>query len=279
MKRVTVFFLFIFLLGSSVMAEDMGSRILDHVSDGDSWSPVPGIPAIKLGGVRIGDVKIPFTRHVSMLLISGAILTAIGIAVGFSSDIIPCGITAFVEPVVLFIRDSVLVPMFGEQDGGRWLNFFATLFFFILLTNGIGLLPFFSTATSNINVTLGLAAIIFFLVFSAGFLKFGPFAFFTNMCPHGVPKLIGIFIVLIEALGLFIKNFVLAIRLFANMLAGHFVIISLLALIFIVHPLALFVSVPLAVFITLLEVLVVVIQAFVFTLLSAIFISSAVSEH
>ena len=279
MKLVILFLFFTFLLVSSVVAQDMGAQILEHVSDGDSWTPLPVVPEIKLGGTSVLGVRIPFTRHVSMLIISALILTGMGLSVGFSSDVIPRGVSAFVEPVVLFIRDSVLFPMFGERDGLRWLGFFSTLFFFILVTNGIGLCPFFSTATSNINITLGLASIIFFITFSAGFLKFGPVAFFTNMCPHGVPKPIGFVIILIETAGLFIKNFVLAIRLFANMLAGHFVIVSLLALIFIVHPLALFVSVPLAVFISLLEVLVVIIQAFVFTLLSVIFISGAVSEH
>lgn len=279
MKRFVILFCVAFLFFTNAMAEDIGARILEHVSDGNTWSPLPAVPEIKLGVLNFFGIKIPFTRHVAMLFISAVILSVLGVSAGSSSGIIPTGVAAFLEPVVLFLRDSVLIPMFGENESLKWLSFFSSLFFFVLITNGIGLIPFFSTATSNINITLGLASMIFFLTLYAGFRRFGLLHFFTNMCPHGVPKIIGVFIVFIETVGLLIKNFVLAIRLFANMLAGHFVIISLLALIFIIHPLAFLVSVPLAVFITILEVLVVLIQAFVFTLLSVIFISSAVSEH
>ena len=99
------------------------------------------------------------------------------------------------------------------------------------------------------------------------------------MVPAGLPLPIGIFLILIEIPGLFIKCSVLAIRLFANMIAGHFVILSLLLLIFIIHPAASVISVPLALFINLLELLVAVIQALVFTILSAIFISMFSSHH
>ncbi|HOK04509.1 MAG TPA: F0F1 ATP synthase subunit A [Victivallales bacterium] len=278
MKKLFLF-LFLLLCVASLPGEDSSSRILEHVSDGKNWAPLPFFPEVKLHDINIIGHRIPFTKHVLMLFISGGILAVTGIFVGRSVDLVPHGIASFIEPIVLFIRDSILVPMMGVEHADGWIDFFSTLFLFILTTNAIGLIPLFSTATANINITLGLAFIILILTLFVGISKFGPIGFLKSMSPHGIPKPIAFFIVLIEVSGLFIKNFVLAIRLFANMLAGHFVIISLLALIFIVHPLAALISIPLALFISLLESLVVLIQAFVFTLLSAIFISMASAEH
>jgi F-type H+-transporting ATPase subunit a len=120
---------------------------------------------------------------------------------------------------------------------------------------------------------------VFSVIFVHGFSKCGFIGFFKNMIPKGIPLPIGIFVFFLELFGLLIKNSVLAVRLFANMIAGHLVIGSLLVLIFIIHPLAAFVSVPMAVAISLLEVLVAFIQAMVFTMLSAIFIGMASSHH
>ncbi|HPN85318.1 MAG TPA: F0F1 ATP synthase subunit A, partial [Victivallales bacterium] len=165
------------------------------------------------------------------------------------------------------------------DSGDAWMPFFSTLFLFILTSNILGLIPMFPTVTSNVNVTSALAAMTFFCVVAYGTKCLGPLGFFKNMVPEGIPKIIACLLLVIETLGIFIRNFVLAIRLFANMMAGHFVIISLLALIFIVHPLAAAVAVPMALFINLLEMLVAIIQALVFTLLSALFISAASSHH
>jgi F-type H+-transporting ATPase subunit a len=141
------------------------------------------------------------------------------------------------------------------------------------------MIPLFGTATGNLSITGALALMIFVAVIVSGMRKNGVVGFFINMIPEGLPLPIGIFLLIIEIPGLIIRSGVLAIRLFANMIAGHFVIYSLLLLIFLIHPLVGAVSVPMALFIDLLEVLVAIIQAVVFTMLSAIFISMAVSHH
>jgi F-type H+-transporting ATPase subunit a len=143
----------------------------------------------------------------------------------------------------------------------------------------MGLVPLFGVSTGNLSVTAALALMVLIGIVVQGMQSNGFIGFFKNMVPEGIPLPIGIFILLIEIPGLFIKCAVLAIRLFANMIAGHIVILSLILLIFIIHPLASMVSVPLALFINLLELLVAVIQALVFTVLSAIFISMSSSHH
>jgi F-type H+-transporting ATPase subunit a len=193
--------------------------------------------------------------------------------------IVPSGLASALEPLLAFVRDSIVFPSMGETMGKQWLSFFYTLFFFILCANLPGLIPLFSTATGNLSVTAALAIMVFLLLLLAGMRRNGVLGFFTAMIPEGVPLPIGIFLLFIEIPGLIIRSGVLAIRLFANMIAGHFVIYSLLLLIFIIHPLAGVVSVPMALFIDLLEVLVAIIQAVVFTMLSAIFIRMATFHH
>ena len=148
---------------------------------------------------------------------------------------------------------------------------FCTFFFFILGMNLMGMIPLFATATANVNVTFGLAFVtLCFMVFGAIY-KNGFVGFLKAFIPSGVPAPILILLFPIEFLGLFIKAFALTIRLFANMLAGHIVILSLLGLV-ILMGLGALPAVALAVFIDLLEVLVVFLQAYIFTLLSAMFI-------
>ncbi len=280
MKARHIILLALFIcMAQAGAGEDIGGTLLHHVSDGQSWAPLPFAPSVELSDLNIFGLKIRFTRHVLMLLISAGIVATLSLAAFSNAGVIPNGVGAFLEPVLLFIRDSVVYPIMGEEQGRQWMGFFATLFLFILTANFIGMIPLFSTATGNINVTLGLAGISFACIIGNGVVHLGPVGFFANMAPHGIPKPIAFFIVLIETAGIFIKGIVLAVRLFANMLAGHFVMVSLIALIFIVHPLAALLSVPMALFISMLEILVVVIQAFVFTLLSVIFIGSAASGH
>jgi F-type H+-transporting ATPase subunit a len=120
---------------------------------------------------------------------------------------------------------------------------------------------------------------VLFLIFAGGIKSLGPWGFIKNMIPKGAPLLIGLIILVIELLGFFIKAFALCLRLFANMIAGHIVILALLVLIFILHPIAVAISVPLALFINILELLVALIQALVFTLLSCIFVAMACHHH
>jgi F-type H+-transporting ATPase subunit a len=267
------------LASPSEPSPDLSEMLMHHVSDKKEWSILPAVPPIPIHDLKIGSFTIPVTMHVIMLVIAAAILITV-FCTAFSGNRTSPGILGLaVEPVALFLRDSLIYPVMGEKLGKKWLPFFLTMFFFLLTANIMGLVPLFGVSTGNLSVTAALALMVLIGIVVQGMQSNGFIGFFKNMVPEGIPLPIGIFILLIEIPGLFIKCAVLAIRLFANMIAGHIVILSLILLIFIIHPLASMVSVPLALFINLLELLVAVIQALVFTVLSAIFISMSSSHH
>jgi F-type H+-transporting ATPase subunit a len=263
----------------SKSSPDISDMLMHHVSDQKEWSILPAVPPIPIHDLKIGSLTIPVTMHVIMLVIATAILTIVFCMAFSGNRTCPGKLGLAIEPIVLFIRDSLIYPVMGEELGQKWLPFFLTLFFFLLTSNLMGLIPLFGASTGNLSVTAALALMILVAIIAQGMKSNGVIGFFKNMIPAGVPLPIGILLLMVEIPGLFIKCSVLAIRLFANMIAGHFVILSLLLLIFIIHPVASVISVPLALFINLLELLVAVIQALVFTILSAIFISTSSSHH
>jgi F-type H+-transporting ATPase subunit a len=267
------------LASSSKSPSDLSDILMHHVCDKKEWSILPAVPPIPIHDLKIGSVTIPVSMHVVMLLIAATILLVVFCTAFSGNRTTPNKLGLAIEPVALFLRDSLIYPIMGEELGKKWLPFFLTLFFFLLTANIMGLIPVFGTSTGNLSVTAALALMVLIGIVVQGMQSNGFIGFFKNMVPEGIPLPIGIFILLIEIPGLFIKCSVLAIRLFANMIAGHIVIISLILLIFIIHPLASLISVPLALFINTLELLVAVIQALVFTTLSAIFISMASSHH
>ncbi len=185
------------------------------------------------------------------------------------------------ETVVLYVRDEIARPNLGAKTD-RYLPYLLTVFFFILTANLLGLVPFGATATANITVTAVLALFTFFITQFAGTKDY----WMHVLNPPGIPWFVKPILVPIEILGLFTKPFALAVRLFANMTAGHLVILNLVGLIFIVGAMSeaagYATAVP-ALFLTLfvyaLEVLVAFIQAYVFTILSALFIGMATAEH
>jgi F-type H+-transporting ATPase subunit a len=192
---------------------------------------------------------------------------------------VPRGIGAAVESLVLFIRDEVAEPNIGHGDGRKFTPLLCSFFFFILVAALVGLIPGTATSTGNIAVTLALALVSFAAQQWAGISKYGLYGHFHNLVPPGMPWLLLPIMIPVEILGMFTKPFALTVRLFANMLAGHMVITTLLLLIPLMGELNFFagaamapISIVLAVFIMLLEVLVAFIQAYIFTLLSAIFI-------
>jgi F-type H+-transporting ATPase subunit a len=192
---------------------------------------------------------------------------------------IPRGIGAAVESLVLFIRDEVAEPNIGHGDGRRFTPLLCSFFFFILVAALVGLLPFSATSTGNIAVTLALATVSFAAQQWAGISKYGVVGHFHNLVPPGLPAWLLPIMIPVEILGMFTKPFALTVRLFANMLAGHMVITTLLLLIALMGQMGWAagaamtpISIALAVFIMLLEVLVAFIQAYIFTLLTAIFI-------
>lgn len=224
----------------------------------------------------IGHVPLPsfMPLHALMLLIGSAFLLLL---FGFGyrkSDGAPRGLTNLLELFVLFVRDQIAIPNLGHEDGRRLTPLFCTLFFFILILNFMGLIPLFATATSNVNVTAGLALLTLMGMIGGGLYRNGPIGFLKTFLPSGVPWPVLIILFPIELIGMFIKPFALTIRLFANMLAGHVVLFSLIGLAVSFGLKAALPAVAMAGAIYLLEVLVAFLQAFIFTLLSAMFVGS-----
>jgi F-type H+-transporting ATPase subunit a len=189
------------------------------------------------------------------------------------------------ETLVQFARQGLVVEILGEE-GIAWFPFIATLFFFILFCNLLGLVPIFPgfTATSNINVTASLAAVVFICTHSAGIAKHGIGRYFKTFIPRGMPRgIAGIvlsgFMVLIEIISHFARPFSLAVRLFANMTAGHLVILVFISLIFMISAFITPVSVVMAVVMMAFEIFVCVLQAFIFAILASIYIRLATAEE
>jgi F-type H+-transporting ATPase subunit a len=185
-----------------------------------------------------------------------------------------------IEAFVVFIRDEVVKPNVGEKHTRKWMPFFLTIFFFFLTLNVIGLIPGFATATSNINFTATFAILIFVLFNTAGMRANGAGHYFTGLIPSGLPFWLLPLIAVIEFVGLFTKTIALALRLFANMTAGHALIFSLLGLIIVFKShFAAVPMIPFTLFIYLIEILVAFLQAYIFTLLASLFIGQAVHQE
>lgn len=235
-----------------------------HVlASGPAWHPFPGV-----------NIPLPaFLPVHGLMLIIGAVLLLLLFTLGYRRRApVQHGVGNILELFVLFIRDQIAIPNIGEHDGRKMTPLLCTFFFFILILNLLGLFPFFSTATGNINVTAGLAMVTLAVMVVGTMVKNGVGGFFKAFVPHGIPIWVLFILVPIEFAGLFIKAFALMIRLFANMMAGHIVILALLSLAVIISMWVAAVAVPVALAIYLLEVFVAFLQAYVFTLLSAIFI-------
>ena len=255
--------------------------ILHHVMDSRLIDTPFGeihLPQLPL----ILGIDISPTKFVVFMWLVAAILIVLLMYVSkkYKSSLIPKGVTNFFEIIIVFVRDEIVKPTIGKGYE-KFLPYLLTIFFFILFSNMFGLIPYSVTVTSNIAVTAALAGLTFFATQFGGIRSYGFFGYFKRLVPHGMPKPILPLMIVVEILGLFTKPFALCIRLFANMIAGHVVILSLLGLIFILHTVYVApVSVAFAIFIYLLEILVALIQAYIFTMLSSLFIGMAVHiEH
>jgi len=194
----------------------------------------------------------------------------------------PKGFTNAMEAVVVFIRDDIAITNMGKKYGRKFTPFLCTLFFFILMCNLLGMVPGGYTATSNMNVTGTLALVTLATMVISGLVVLGPVGYYKHMVPAGTPIGIVPVLLVIEIISTFVKPIALTIRLGANMTAGHIVILVMMSFVFIFQSIfvGMFVSVPMAAAIGLLELIVAFIQAYVFTLLSAIFIGMMVhSAH
>jgi len=224
------------------------------------------------------------TKVVAQILLAAAILVFFAFATRFSykKSQIPTGVARFIEPLVIFVRDDIAKQNIGHGKHKKFVPYLLTLFMFVWLMNILGLIPGAANVTGNIAFTMVLAVLTFILVNANGKRTYWVHIFDplgANM-PWAGKILVYIILVPVEILGMFTKPFALMIRLFANMTAGHIVILSLISLIFIMHNFYIApVSVLLTLFINTLEILVAALQAYIFTLLTALYIGMAVEKH
>lgn len=270
------------------MAEQSGHSLLDHVVDHPTLE-FPWITPLEVELPRILGLQI--TRFMVMEVVAAVLvaLIVIPLARHVARNAVTRGpLMNMFEALVLFIRDGVARPSIGGHAADAFLPFLLTLFFFVLFCNLLGMVPGGATATGNINVTGVLALITFATVLIAGIRGQGPVKYWVNLVPHlDVPLPLKVLLwplmFLIEVAGLLIRHLVLAVRLFANMLAGHVVLAVILG--FIAQAAGIFVylvtpaSLAGVVALSFLELLVAFLQAYIFTFLAALFIGTAVHPH
>lgn len=224
---------------------------------------------------KVLDLSI--TKSVLMILVTGLLMLMIfgSMARNYKKSLVPTGIGKIFEPLVLFVRDEIAKPNIGNNYK-KYMGYLLTVFFFILFLNVFGLMPFGINVTGNIAITFALAIITFFITQFTANKNYWQHIFWMP----GLPWPMKIVMMPIEIIGVFIKPFALLIRLFANMSAGHIVVMSLIALIYYFQNVVAGIAFPFLTFVIyLLEVLVAFLQAYIFTMLSAVYFGMANEEH
>ena len=289
-----------------------GETIIEHVSNSGHDHPLMHLP-------RPLGIDFSVTKHVLMLWLVAAFVFVVVTTVVRrhlkSNRPVPAGFMNVLEAVVTFVRDDIVQPNVGRKWVNTWTPLILTFFVFILCANAVGLIPIFevvalldryllhtgpdsflkhvihggTTATANFNVTAALATITFGAIIVAGSKAHGALQHWKNLVPHGLAWPIYILLIPIEIMGMFVRPFALTMRLAANMTGGHIAILAILSFVFLFTEMfgraaagvgvGLAVSVPLAVGISALEIIVVLVQAYVFTLLTAVFIGMAIHVH
>jgi F-type H+-transporting ATPase subunit a len=298
--------------GAAAEGFNAGEVIIEHVSNSPIDHPLIHLP-------RVFGIDFSVTKHVFMLwLVAAIVFVVVTLTVRRylrQDRLVPSGFMNGLEAVVEYVRDTIVEPNVGRGWVNTWAPLILTFFVFILCANAIGLIPVFevlglidhwvlhtsedsfvkqvmhggTTATANFNVTAALATITFGAIIAAGSMAHGFVQHWKNLVPHGLAWPLYFLLIPIEVMGMFVRPFALTMRLAANMTGGHIAILAILSFVFLFtemfgHALAgigvgLAVSVPLAVGISALEIIVVLVQAYVFTLLSAVFIGMAIHVH
>lgn len=256
---------------------------------------IPQPPGVELRNLYQKESVFAISRFMVLEVVVAILLTIIFVRLAqkMRSSIVPKGRGwNLFEAILQYIRKEIAEPAIGHHDADRFVPLLWTMFFFILACNLFGLIPWAGSPTGAFSTTLALAAVTLVTVFVAGMIKFGPIGFWKNQIPHmDLPWYMAIFlkpvIFAIEVLGLFIRHGVLAVRLLANMVAGHLVLLGILGLALVAvggfsSPkwwLTAIISVVGATLFSILELFVALLQAYVFTFLSALFIGSAVHKH
>jgi len=271
---------------------DIGKAIFEHTSDSRVVELPFGLGEWHLPtGWHLFGIDVSPTKHVVFMVVA-AILVFVTVRIAgrqierrHREGKAPHGFGAAIEAIVLFVRNDVAIANIGH-GGEKFAPYILTLFFFILYCNLFGLLPWGATATGNLAVTGTLALTAFVTVEVSGLVTLGPKDYLKTIVfvPPGITGIGALLMALImtpiEIIGKLVKPFALTLRLFANMTAGHFVILALLGLIFIFSSwLVAAATVAFVVFMMLLELLVAFLQAYIFALLTSVFIGMMRHAH
>jgi F-type H+-transporting ATPase subunit a len=279
---------------------DVGKMIFHHTADAwEIWGyPLPRFPDLFV--FHVGKHTIPInlspTKHVVFMVIAALLVFLTMKLAGRAmerqraGEKAPKGFAAAIEGLVLWVRNDICIANIGH-DGAKFAPLIISLFFFILYCNLMGLVPHSATPTGNLAITAGLAILVFLTVEISGFLKLGPKGYLGTIFPHfpgtegPAAVALAVFMSPIELMSKLVKPFALAVRLFGNMTAGHFVILSLFGIVFIFGQLGFvswgigIVTAAIVLGVMLLEMIVAILQAYVFALLSAVFIGLMQHEH
>jgi F-type H+-transporting ATPase subunit a len=268
---------------------DIQEYINHHLSDSRTLDFAP-FGEIHLPEIHLGPLDLSVTKHVVFLWLTAALMLAIFIPMARSQAPVRRGLHNFMEALVVYVRDQVAVANIGKDKAGPYVPYLLTLFFFILFANLLGLLPFGATATSNWLVTGTLALLTMVVAEGSSLVHLGPGGYVRQFIPvrlggRGVfAKLMGLLLVglifVIEVISHISRIVALMVRLAANMTAGHLLIFALIGMIFLFKSYLLALpSVAFSAAVYLLEIFIALLQAFIFTLLTALFIGMAVHEH
>ena len=297
----------------SVM-ERVGDNIIHHVSNSDIEHPILHLP--HLYNIDMSVTKHVLMLWIVAVSVGLFVIIPVQKFVK-QHKLIPSGLINFIEIIVTFVRDTIVKPNVGSKWVNNWAPLILTFLFFIFFANAIGMIPIFDllgvinrfilhvpysdnhnfingllhggpTATGNFNVTAALAFITFSSIIIAGVRAHGFVQHWKNLVPHGLPAFVYVILIPIEIIGMFVKPFALTMRLAANMTGGHIALLAILSFMAIFADMfhsvlagigVAIISVPMAAAISGLEIIVVIVQAYVFTLLSAVFIGMAINVH
>ena len=227
---------------------------------------------------NIKPLDFSITKSVLMIIVTGILMLLLfgGLAKSFRKGSIATGAGRFFEPIIIYIRDDIAKPNIGDPQYKRFMPFLLTIFFFVWFLNLFGLTPLGVNVTGNITITLAMAMLTFLITQFSGNKNYWKHIFWMP----GVPWPMKIILAPIELLGVFIKPFALMIRLYANIMAGHVVLMSIIGLMFFFKSwIGSSLSFTLAFFLSIIELLVAALQAYIFTMLSALYFGFAVEDH
>lgn len=280
-----------------MMQQEVNVKELIFHHTADAWE-IWGFHLPRFADIHLGPLTLNLspTKHVVFMLIAALLVfltmkvAGMQLAKQRAHEKAPKGFANAIEGLVLFVRNDIAIANIGH-DGAKFAPLIISLFFFILYCNFLGLIPFGASPTGNVAVTGGLALLVFLIVEISGMLKLGFKGYMGTIFPHmpgmhgPAATIMSIAMAPIEILGKLVKPFALAVRLFGNMTAGHFVILSLFAIVFIFGHLGFWswgigiASATMVLGVMLLEIIVALLQAYVFALLSSVFIGLMQHEH